>query len=200
MYGAGCVIDILIGYLIDYQVMSKSCRKCDHARQRYKNPQDFKMWYDIHKEECDINHTGSSGAMEIKAAIKMWNRSQDFGLRYSSLLSDGDAKTFNKLCELEPYGPEHKIEKQECKQGQRLGGPAHESLKSATINKLQKYCTKAIYRNKGDTKATKSAMYATLLHSISTDKKPQHSKCPPGKNLGVFIRKLLLWEDQNHTE
>ncbi|KAJ4430686.1 hypothetical protein ANN_19277 [Periplaneta americana] len=211
MYGVGCVIDILTGYVIDYQVMSKSCRKCVHARQRYKNPQDFKMWYDIHKQECDINHTGSSGAMEMEAAIKMWNRSQDFGLRYTSLLSDGDAKTFNKLCALKPYGPEHKIEKQECvnhvgkrlgtalrtvvldsgKQGQQLGGRAHGSLKSVTINKLQKYYTKAIYRNKGDTEATKTAIYATLLHSISTDKKTQHSKCPPGENSWCFYQKAL---------
>ncbi|KAJ4442731.1 hypothetical protein ANN_04322 [Periplaneta americana] len=211
MYGVGCVIDILTGYVIDYQVMSKSCRKCVHARQRYKNPQDFKIWYDIHKQECDINHTGSSGAMEMEAAIKMWNRSQDFGLRYTSLLSDGDAKTFNKLCALKPYGPEHKIEKQECvnhvgkrlgtalrtvvldsgKQGQQLGGRAHGSLKSVTINKLQKYYTKAIYRNKGDTEATKTAIYATLLHSISTDKNPSIRNVHLAKTLERCLAKIL---------
>ncbi|KAJ4449226.1 hypothetical protein ANN_00623 [Periplaneta americana] len=154
---------------------------------------------------------GHSSMYGVGCVIDILIGSQDFGLHYSSLLSDGDAKTFNKLCKLQPYGPEHQIEKQECvnhvgkrlgtalrtvvldsgKQRQQLSGQAHGSLKSATINKLQKYQSKAIYRNKRDTKTTKTAIYATLLHSISTDKKPQHSKCPPGEKSWYFYQKAL---------
>ncbi|PRD23637.1 UNVERIFIED_CONTAM: hypothetical protein NCL1_45850 [Trichonephila clavipes] len=41
---------------------------------------------------------------------------------------------------------------------------------------------KAILKNKEDVNAMKTTIYATLLHSISTDAKPQHSKCPAGEN------------------
>ncbi|GFY01960.1 uncharacterized protein TNCV_5098211 [Trichonephila clavipes] len=61
-------------------------------------------------------------------------------------------------------------------QGISLGGKAHGSLKEATIKKLTTYYRKAILRNKGDVNARKTAIYATLLHSISTDAKPQTFK------------------------
>ncbi|GFS99280.1 copia protein [Trichonephila clavipes] len=34
-------------------------------------------------------------------------------------------------------------------------------------------------------------MYATLLHSISTDAKPQHSKCPAGENSWCFYQSAI---------
>ena len=42
---------------------------------------------------------GSSGGMETAAAEQLWERSIDkFGFRYTTLLSEGDAKTYNQLC------------------------------------------------------------------------------------------------------
>ncbi|GFS22965.1 nucleic-acid-binding protein from mobile element jockey [Elysia marginata] len=58
---------------------------------------------------------GSSGLMEVEAAKIMWQRSvQRYGLRYIDVLSDGEAKTCNALCELQPYGADTRIEKEEC--------------------------------------------------------------------------------------
>ncbi|GFV83577.1 uncharacterized protein TNCV_5120671 [Trichonephila clavipes] len=37
----------------------------------------------------------------------------------------------------------------------------------------------------------KTAIYATLLHSISTDAKPQHSKCPAGENSWCFYQSAI---------
>ncbi|GFV43319.1 uncharacterized protein TNCV_10171 [Trichonephila clavipes] len=71
------------------------------------------------------------------------------------------------------------------------GGKAHGSLKEATIKKLTTYYQKAILRNKGDVNAMKTAIYATLLHSISTDAKPQHSKCPAGENSWCFYQSAI---------
>ncbi|GFV29067.1 uncharacterized protein TNCV_4949301 [Trichonephila clavipes] len=71
------------------------------------------------------------------------------------ILSDGDCKTFNYLCEKKVYGPDIVIKKEECinhvskrlgtalrstvkdcrAQGISLGGKAHGSLKEATIKK-----------------------------------------------------------------
>ncbi|GFT52477.1 uncharacterized protein TNCV_14601 [Trichonephila clavipes] len=37
----------------------------------------------------------------------------------------------------------------------------------------------------------KTAIYATLFHSISTDQKPQHFKCPTGKDSWRFFQAAL---------
>ncbi|GFY22959.1 uncharacterized protein TNCV_2182201 [Trichonephila clavipes] len=47
--------------------------------------------------------------MEQEAALKLWQRSEDSGFRYTTLLSDGDAKTYQYLNTKEVYGPEIKI-------------------------------------------------------------------------------------------
>ncbi|GFT36193.1 uncharacterized protein TNCV_4778291 [Trichonephila clavipes] len=52
--------------------------------------------------------------MEQEAALKLWQRSEDSGFRYTTLLSDGDAKTYQFLNTKEVYGPEIKIKKEEC--------------------------------------------------------------------------------------
>ena len=45
----------------------------------------------------------------------MWLRSvKKNNLRYTTILSDGDAKTYNHLCERAPYGPKVPIVKKEC--------------------------------------------------------------------------------------
>ena len=51
--------------------------------------------------------------MEVKAAEIMWARSLDRGFRYTTVVSDGDAKTFRHLCDMRVYG-EVVIAKEEC--------------------------------------------------------------------------------------
>ncbi|GFS95079.1 uncharacterized protein TNCV_341511 [Trichonephila clavipes] len=123
LIGVGCVIDMLTGYVVDFEVMSK--------------------------EEC-INHVSKRLGTALRSTVK------------------------------------------DCRaQGISLGGKAHGSLKEATIKKLTTYYQKAILRNKGDVNAMKTAIYATLLHSISTDAKPQHSKCPAGENSWCFYQSAI---------
>ncbi|KAJ4434550.1 hypothetical protein ANN_23112 [Periplaneta americana] len=57
----------------------------------------FKEWHDRHIPDCEYNYTGSSPAMEMEAAKILWERSKSYGLRYTTVLSDGDAKTFSHL-------------------------------------------------------------------------------------------------------
>ncbi|GFW32164.1 uncharacterized protein TNCV_2601901 [Trichonephila clavipes] len=123
LIGVGCVIDMLTGYVVDFEVMSK--------------------------EEC-INHVSKRLGTALRSTVK------------------------------------------DCRaQGISLGGKAPGSLKEATIKKLTTYYQKAILRNKGDVNAMKTAIYATLLHSISTDAKPQHSKCPAGENSWCFYQSVI---------
>ncbi|GFU36845.1 uncharacterized protein TNCV_3727091 [Trichonephila clavipes] len=212
LIGVGCVIDMLTGYVVDFEVMSKVCRHCSVAKNKLgQSSAEFSIWYEGHKSECDVNHLGSSTSMEMEAALTLWKRSTSLGFRYITVLSDGDCKTFNYLCEKKVYGPDIVIKKEECinhvskwlrtalrstvkgcrAQGISLGGKAHGSLKEATIKKLTTYYQKAILRNKGDVNAMKTVIYATLLHSISTDAKPQHSKCPAGENSWCFYQSAI---------
>ncbi|GFW86343.1 uncharacterized protein TNCV_4331271 [Trichonephila clavipes] len=203
---------MLTGYVVDFEVMSKVCRHCSVAKNKLgQSSAEFSIWYEGHKSECDINHLGSSTSMEMEAALTLWKRSTSLGFRYITVLSDGDCKTFNYLCEKKVYGPDIVIKKEECinhvskrfgtavrstvkdcrAQGISLGGKAHGSLKEATIKKITTYYQKAILRNKGDVNAMKTAIYATLLHSISTDAKPQNSKCPAGENSWYFYQSAI---------
>ncbi|GFX92669.1 uncharacterized protein TNCV_4087741 [Trichonephila clavipes] len=186
LIGVGCVIDMLTGYVVDFEWMSKVCRHCSVAKNKLgQSSAEFSIWYEGHKSECDINHLGSSTSMEMEAALTLWKRSTSLGFRYITVLSDGDCKTFNYLCEKKVYGPDIVIKKEECINhvSKRLGTALRSTVKTVVL--------KAILRNKGDVNAMKTAIYATLLHSISTDAKPQHSKCPAGENSWCFYQSAI---------
>ncbi|PSN34640.1 hypothetical protein C0J52_24823 [Blattella germanica] len=57
---------------------------------------------------------GSANAMEVAAAEVIWKRSLQHKFRYTTMVADGDAKTFSNLQKLSVYGPEVIIEKEEC--------------------------------------------------------------------------------------
>ncbi|GFT75059.1 uncharacterized protein TNCV_2244431 [Trichonephila clavipes] len=178
---------MLTGYVVDFEVMSKVCRHCSVAKNKLgQSSAEFSIWYEGHKSECDINHLGSSTSMEMEAALTLWKRSTSLGFRYITVLSDGDCKTFNYLCEKKVYGPDIVIKKEECINhvSKRLGTALRSTVKDC---RAQGYFEK----QRGCVNATKTAIYATLLHSISTDAKPQHSKCPAGENSWCFYQSAI---------
>ncbi|KAJ4447409.1 hypothetical protein ANN_09416 [Periplaneta americana] len=80
---------------------------------------EYKQWYQSHKDAgvCEKNFDGSSNAMEMKAAEILWTRSIrlcNMRYRYTTLLSDGDAKTHHHLQQLQVYGEGIDIRKEEC--------------------------------------------------------------------------------------
>ncbi|GFU37702.1 uncharacterized protein TNCV_1465821 [Trichonephila clavipes] len=76
---------------------------------------NFKYGKKGHADECDKHFDGTSGAMEMHAALIMWRRSiSDYQIRFVSMLSDGDSKTFQFLSENKIYGSDIKFEKEEC--------------------------------------------------------------------------------------
>jgi hypothetical protein len=52
--------------------------------------------------------------MEVAAADVLWRRSEALGMRYTTLLSDGDAKKYNHLNATKVYVNSTHIEKEEC--------------------------------------------------------------------------------------
>lgn len=74
-FGIGCVIDGTTGYVIDYEVMWKYCHPCTTAREELgKDTPEFNFWMEVHMNECNVNHSGSSGSMEMALEI-LWRRS-----------------------------------------------------------------------------------------------------------------------------
>ncbi|GFW25453.1 uncharacterized protein TNCV_3721811 [Trichonephila clavipes] len=59
LIGIACVIDILIDYVIDFEVICKVCRICPVAkREMGDSSADYDIWYEGHRKDCDINHSG----------------------------------------------------------------------------------------------------------------------------------------------
>ncbi|GFT69460.1 uncharacterized protein TNCV_1297541 [Trichonephila clavipes] len=111
--GVGCMIHLLTGFVMDFEIMSKRCIESEHAKSGLgENSAEFHVWYEGHISSCAINHVGSFCAMKQEAALKLWQISEDNGFRYTTLLSDGDAKTYQYLNTKEIYGPEIKIKKE----------------------------------------------------------------------------------------
>lgn len=164
-YGVAAVVDLLTGFVIDYEVLSKYCQACEINKHKMGSTSaEFTTWHKAHKPNCQKNYEGSSPGMEVAAADRLWRRSEAIGFRYTTLLSDGDAKTFSHLTKEEVYGPLVEIKKEECinhvskrlgtalralvahwrAQKVTLGGRLHGSLKAETIKSLTKYCGNAI--------------------------------------------------------
>ena len=212
-YGIGCVIDTVTGLCVDLAVFSLYCQRCSYARRRFggRETQDFKDWFETHSNECNRNFDGTSGGMEAAAAEMLWERSVErHGFRYTTIVSDGDAKTFKHLCDRRVYG-DVELKKEECinhvakrlgtalrklassgkKAGVVLGGRGHGRLTQATIMKLTAYYGKAVRAHPNDLDAMRDAVWATFYHATSTDEKPQHDRCPVGADSWCFYQKAL---------
>lgn len=218
LYGIGLVIDILTGLILDFQIMSKYCSECNAAKRDLGSKTvEFSIWFESHKPECAANFSGSSNAMEMKAAEILWKRSVDVcNMQYTTVLSDGDSKTFQHLLSLNVYGEDVKISKEECinhvakrlgtglrnkvaewrGKGVTLGGKKEGSLKEDTILKLTNFYRKSIKDNVPDVQKMKSAVYASLFHTSSSDKLPKHNKCPVGSDSWCFYQRALANDEK----
>ena len=113
-HGVVVVISWETGQVLDFQIQTKRCKVCS-LNKLDEDSVEFAKWWEEHQEDCELNHEGSSPAMEKAGAIEIWKRSEETRhLRYTNVISDGDAKTVQALNELKPYGDEQTITKYEC--------------------------------------------------------------------------------------
>lgn len=220
LYGIGIAIDIMTGLVVDFEIMSKYCPECIAAvRDLGNDTAEYHIWSSSHSSECQKNFSGSSNSMEMHAASILWKRSIKVAkMRYTSMLSDGDSKTFLFLNEQKVYG-HTPIMKEECinhvskrlgtgirnkikeckAKGVTLGGKKRGNLTEGTIIKLQNYYRKAIKDNAPDIDKMKTAALASLYHCMSTDDKPQHSKCPEGSTSWCFYQRAIALKEPPKT-
>lgn len=192
LYGVTTLIGYYSGKVIDLIVKSSYCAACNSWKNR-KNTEEYDAWYEEHQPECQENHQGSAGAMEVESIKEMFLRSEElFGVKYGNYIGDGDSKTFKGILDVNPYGDDFPVVKSECighvqkRMGTRLRKIAEDNklggrgkLTQALINKLSLYYGLAIRRNVDSLQEMKKAVLATFYHMCSTNDNPQHQYCPP---------------------
>jgi hypothetical protein len=204
-FGIGFVIEIFTGLALDFYVMSKYCFGCVNAPA--KDSPDYADWEAKHAPQCQKNYTGSSGNMEVHGAVKIWERSvEKHQLQYTTFIGDGDSAACTKLNEIEVYGPDVVVKKEECinhvskrmftaltnlkkkrQPGEVIGGRG--GLTDEMIKKLSNYFGKAIKDNTHSVEEMQAAIWAGYYHTISTDDNPQHDRCPEGETSWCFFRR-----------
>lgn len=213
--GIGCFIESETGAVLDYEVLSNYCIQCSRLltkkKQKKITEEEYKSLTEKHKEKCQKNFDGKSGAMEAEAATRIWGRSQQLNkMRYVTFIGDGDSSAYLAVKKLNPYG-NVSVQKEECinhvskrlgarlrklkdqSKGQKkksLGGKG--KLTDKVIERLPFDYGQAIRKNKGGTvEDLKKDIYATFYHCTSTDENPRHDLCPTGEKSWCFYQKAL---------
>ena len=117
LHGVVFVMAVETGEVLDYETKSKVCFQCKAKTKWDKESEKCKKWFDEHKNNCLVNHTLSSEAMEKDAAIRIFKRSiEKHKLKYSTYVGDGDSSSFTEVSEalFEEYGLEYQILKEDC--------------------------------------------------------------------------------------
>ena len=197
------------GKVLDTAPLTRYCKVCKLAENfRLSDPAKYDQWKAEHT--CPKNHSGSAGAMEVRGAKIMFERSiEKNGLRYTKYFGDGDSKGHTEV----KYTYEGVIvEKQECvghvqkRVGCRLRGlkrkrkeinmaeqitdePNKKKKKEkdplsyltfAVIDKLQNYYGIAVRSHSNDLLGMQKGIRATLLHVASSKDDNNHTQCPTG--------------------
>jgi hypothetical protein len=155
--------------------------------------------------------------MEVAAAVAMFSRSIDlYKFKYVTVLCDGDSKTVNKLNEINVY--DVPVVKEDCinhvakrmytgieRIKQKLKGTKDSISGKGKVTekiqvKLSAYYASALKDNAPDVDAMRNAVYASLMHMISTNAQPHHTFCPKGAASWChYQRELTGAEVRPHT-
>jgi len=97
--------------ILDTIVKSSFCNACNAWSDKV-GTEEYDAWYETHEPECQVNHHGSAGKMEVDGIIEMFQRSlQNYNVKYAFYIGDGDTKTFKSLLETALYGDDFTVKK-----------------------------------------------------------------------------------------
>ena len=200
------VISVRTGEVLDFEVLSLVCHQCQAHDKTDHFSDQYKQWKEKHQPLCPINHSGSSGEMETKGAIRIFLLSiKQRSLKYIIMVGDGDTGCFGSVHEAlkREYGDAYQIKKEECvghiqkrlgkslrdlkvqykgrklADGKGIGGSGR--LTDKAIDKMQNNYGSAIRKNKGKLDQMHDSVQAILKHMVQEEGKSleeQHSLCP----------------------
>lgn len=190
--GVGCVIEFYTGLVLDCTVLSNFCLGCNLGPKETED--SYQEWKKNHR--CQKNTNVGAGRMEVEAALELFRRSLSKNdLRYTTIVCDGDCRTYLTLCEDKTYGF-MRLTKEDCvnhvqkrmgtnlrniltksRKGEFLGGRG--GLTQDLIKKLTNFYGLALRKNT-EVDDMQRAVMATYYHVTSTDAEPHHELCPPG--------------------
>ncbi|XP_065068314.1 uncharacterized protein LOC135693699 [Rhopilema esculentum] len=217
------------GDILDYEVKSLVCHQCSKATKKLGNDTDeMNQWQETHKPFCNINHKGTSDAMESSAAVDIFSRSiEKRHLKYTTYVGDGDSNSFGKVKAAiqDKYGDRYPIVKEDCvghiqkrmgtalrsykkgKKGMKLsdgktvGGKAR--LTDLVIDKIQGYYGKAIRSNKNNLEGMHRAVWAIFCHTIANSNESleqQHRYCPQASDTWCKFVKDKIHNTKSYSE
>lgn len=103
--GAATLIGAHTNKVLWYGVKSKHCTVCSKHERNGE---------EIGDHICTKNHNGSSTSMETALLVEAFNKSEEqYGVRYSTLIADGDSSVYNQILNSRPYKT-IKVRKLEC--------------------------------------------------------------------------------------
>ena len=204
--GLASVIDLETGLLIDFEVLSNFCIKCKIA----EDAEQIEGWAEKHAANCSKNFNGSSNGIEMECAKRLWRRSiEKHKLRYVAMLRDGDSKSFQAVSDLQVYGEEKEITKEDCINhvSKRMGTALRKLIDTSKaegspisgkgkvtkdmVLRIQNYYGKAVKELSDDVPLLKKRIFAILFHLASSDANPKHGHCPPGATSWCFWQRDL---------
>lgn len=228
LHGVFTAVSWDVGRVLDFHVSSKFCQQCSTWKSRLEKKKisehQYEQFLASHQDACSKNTDRSAPGMEAEAAVILWRRSEDDRqLRYTTYIGDGDSKAYNAVCDASPYG-DVPIVKEECvghvqkrvgtnlrnlkkdlrgkklEDGKTIGGLGR--LTDRVIDKLQAYYGMAIRDHQGDLQGMARAIWASVMHRVSTDAKPCHQYCPIGNEswCGWQRRKAGATEEYKHHD
>ena len=202
------IISVHTGEVLDYIIKSLVCHSCINHNHDDKQSKEYKDWFEKHKINCLINHSGSSDSMESDGACEIFIRSiERFSLKYNTFVGDGDTGCYGKVRDrcYGIFGESYKVIKEECvgHVQKRMGSGLREfkrkhrgmelsdnkvvggkgRLTDQVIDKIQNYYGEAIRNNAENIELMETAIWAIFHHMIRNDEielDKQHGLCQKG--------------------
>lgn len=104
LYGVCSLIGVHSKKIVDINIKSSYCKQCKVWAKK-KDTEEYNDWKIEHESNCQSNHEGSAGKMEVDAIKEMFNKSEEqYGVKYMHYIGDGDSKTYKGVIESKPYG------------------------------------------------------------------------------------------------
>ena len=171
LFGVTSLIGYWKGKVIDIFVSSLFCNLCKLWEKKLTTS-EFEEWHEEHVNngECQANHTGPSGNMEVNAVIAMFRRSEEkYGARIGDYIGDGDTKTYGNVVEAKPYGENFTINKKECvgHVQKRMGKRLRDLVKNTVEEKEIKTGKNAGKKRRSKVLGGKGKLTAKVIDNLS---------------------------------